>query len=75
MDPCFGLIEELSLPNKDNKKVKAERTLQKKNAKLLDYILKHGKFKELITALRNTNQSHIVNYLNSNGGEFLQQYK
>lgn len=73
MDPCFGLTEELSLPNKDNRKVKAERTPQKKNARLLDFILKNGKFKELTAALRNTNQSHIANFLNANGGEFLQE--
>lgn len=75
MDPYFGLVEELSLPNKDKKKVKSERTPQKKNAKLLDFILKNGKYKELMTALTNTNQTHIVNVLNSNGGGFLQQYK
>lgn len=75
MDPSCGLLKELSLPNRDNKSVSNERVPQKKNAMLLDFVLKNGKHKELITALKNTNQMHIANLLISNGGEFLQQYK
>jgi hypothetical protein len=67
MDPFNGLLEELSLPRKDVKRVDSEHTLQKKNAKLLDYITKNDKDKELIRALKDTKQSHIVNFLNSNG--------
>lgn len=67
MDPFSGLLEELTLPRKDAKKVDSEHTLQKKNAKLLDYITKNDKDKDLIRALKNTKQSHIVNVINSNG--------
>lgn len=67
MDPYFGLVEELSLSAKDSRKVKNERTLQKKNGKLLDFILKHEKYRELLAALTKTNQTHIVNFLNANG--------
>jgi len=67
MDPYFGLVEALSLPSKYKKKVKSEHTPQKKNAKLLDFILKNEKYKELITALTSMNQTHIVNFLNANG--------
>lgn len=71
MDPCFGLVEELSLPDKDSKEIRSENTPQQKNSVILDFILENEKYKELITALKNTNQMHIVNLLNANGGEFL----
>lgn len=75
MDPVCGLLEELSLQRKDAKKVESEHTTQKKNAKLLDFISKSDKYEELIRALKNTKQSHIVNVLLANGGECLLHHK
>lgn len=71
MDPDHGLLNKLktNLSFEKIEDVKSKKTLTKRNAKLLSYILNDGRFRELIEALRETDQSHIANYLESSGSE------
>lgn len=73
IDPDFGLLDKLlkcaALSRKDLSKVKAKSTFQERNAELLDHIAKQHKCTELIAALQETRQGHIVKYLEENGSK------
>ena len=73
MDPDFGLLEKLlsnkTLSRKQFSEVKDRSPFYKRNAQLLDFILEKRQGDRLIEALRDTEQIHIANYLNWNGGE------
>lgn len=73
VDPDFGLLDKLLahgiLSRKETSEVKANSPVYKRNAQLLDYILKKHKGDRLFEALRETEQLHIINYLNGDGGE------
>jgi|SRR6218665_2303342 len=72
MDPDSGLLDKLladkSLSKIDYDDVKDHHPFYRRNARLLDYISQKKKYDNLIDALRDTRQTHLVNYLIGNGG-------
>ena len=76
IDPEFGLLDKLlsnmTLTRESVHKIKLrDNTAEDKNRILLDVILKNKKANELISALRDSGQIHLVNYLNADGGKQL----
>lgn len=75
MDPDSGLLDALlankTLSREEISEVKDKRSSYKRNSQLLDYIFKKNQYNGLIAALQDSEQKHIVNYLNANGGECL----
>jgi len=73
IDPDFGLLNTLlangTLSWIEVSEVKDKSPFYKRNSKLLDYILEKNQFRALVAALGGNAQSHIVNYLNANGGK------
>lgn len=71
MSPEFGLIDKLYafrvITNLEMNTIEAEPVFQNKNKKLLEYVIKKGKCRKLFEALRKSDQSHLVNYLEANG--------
>src|SRR6218665_3020256 len=78
MDPDFGLLGKLrareALSGEEIDEIRVERPYRRRNLKIIEYILLKNKFRVLIDALKDANQTHLANYLISNGGEcsFLQ---
>src|SRR6218665_1866075 len=72
MDPDSGLLDKLladkSLSKIDYDDVKDHHPFYRRNARLLDYISQKENYDNLIDALRDTRQTHLVNYLIENGG-------
>ena len=72
MDPDFGLLDKLlanrSLSRIECEDIKDQHPFYLRNARLLDYISQKGKYDSLISALRDSRQTHLVNYLIENGG-------
>lgn len=76
IDPEFGLLDTLLanriLTRADVHKIKLrDNTIEDKNRVLLDFVLKNMKAKELISALTDSGQIHLANYLNADGGKEL----
>ena len=76
IDPDFGLLDKLlasrTLTREDAQKIKLNiNTTCEKNRILLDLILNNRKANELVSALRDNGQTHLVNYLNADGGKKL----
>lgn len=73
MDPDHGLLNKLQIRSNLSlekiEDVKSKETFTKRNAKLLSYILNDGHFGDLIEALKDADQSHLANYLESSGSE------
>ena len=72
IDPDSGLLDKL-LANKTLSKIeydgiKVHHLFYERNARLLDYISQKKKHDSLIDALRDTHQTHLVNYLIGNEG-------
>ncbi len=79
IDPDFGLLDKLLasmiLTREAVHEIKLrDNTTEKKNRILLDYILENKKANELVSALRDSGQIHLVNYLNADGGKKLISY-
>lgn len=72
MDPDSGLLDALLakgiLSRKEMAEVKDKSPIYTRNSKLLMYMLEENQCSDLIAALRDNEQKHIVNYLYSNGG-------
>lgn len=56
------------LTGTDQQTIKAVNTTIDRNEKLLDRIFERGKCREFIDALRTSGQTHVVNWINGNGG-------
>lgn len=71
IDPDFGLLDKLysneTLSVKEMRSLKCKSDACERNEKLLCYILKKNKTEELIAALRDNGQTHLVNYLTGDG--------
>jgi len=72
MDPDSGLLDKL-LANKTLSKteyddIKDHHPLYRRNTQLLDFIEQKKNYDSLISALRDTRQTHLINYLIGNGG-------
>lgn len=72
MDPDFGLLDIIlakgTLSHKEMLEVKDKSPFYRRNSQLLDFILKKHQGDHLIAGLRYSEQLHLVNYLNANGG-------
>lgn len=72
IDPDSGLLDKLlangNLSRKEHSLIKGKSSLYERNGLLLNYILEKQGGDSLIEALRNTEQTHIANYLNANAG-------
>lgn len=62
------LVSSGALTHDENEEIEAERTTSRKNKALLDIIFENGKQQEFITALRDSDQIHVVNWIEGNGG-------
>ena len=72
MDPDSGLLDKL-LANKTLSRIecndiKDHHPFDRRNDRLLHYISLKKKYNNLIDALRDNRQTHLVNYLIGNGG-------
>ena len=73
MDPDFGLLD-IMIASKDLTmaefhQIRSHPTIEDRNRKLLQCIIEKNKADNLTAALEKAKQMHLVNYLNSNGGE------
>ena len=72
IDPDSGLLDKLlaykTLSKIEYDKIKGHHLFYERNARLLDYISQKKKYDSLIGALRDSRQTHLVNYLIENGG-------
>lgn len=70
-DVEFGLLDVLLsrevFSMQEFNKVKSKNTPEEKVGKLINYIIKKNGYEDLCSALIETNQEHLVNFLNSNG--------
>ena len=73
LEPDFGLLDELlanrSLTRPEVAKVNAVPDSYGKSEKLLEYVFNKGIFAKFLDALRNTQQTHLANFILSNGGK------
>ena len=73
MEPDFGLLDIMlaygTIDWGDKEEVESQNSSRERNSKLLDYILERDQCDGLITALTDSDQTHIANYLTSNGGK------
>lgn len=71
IDPDHGFLDKLKCKNALTKKemleVEAQATYIRRNSKLLEYISAKCKCDDLLSALRDSCQSHIANYVEANG--------
>ena len=79
IDPEFGLLDKLlasgALGREAFQEIKLNNnTACKKSRILLDFILNNKKANELVSALMDSGQTHLVNYLNTDGGKKLIQH-
>ena len=76
IDPDFGLLDKLlasgTLTREAVHKIKLNyNAAEDKNRRLLDLVVENKKANELLSALRDSGQNHLVNYLNADGGKKL----
>jgi len=76
IEPDFGLLDKLlasmTLTRESVHRIKLkDNTTEDKNRILLDYILQNKKANEFISALMDSGQSHLVNYLSAGRGKKL----
>ena len=73
MEPDFGLLDTMlangTIDWGDKEEVENQISSRERNSKLLHYILDRDQCVGLITALTDSDQMHIVNYLTENGGK------
>lgn len=71
----FGLLSILRgcriLNRTEHEEIEAKTTTKSKNERLLQIIFDKGKYLEFIDALRKSDQIHVVNWINGNGGNRL----
>jgi len=73
IEPDYGLLEELTalqvLTDREMQKVRSEKTAFEKTDRLIDYMTTEEQCVRLLEALQKIGQSHIVNFINSNGSK------
>ena len=73
IEPDFGLLDHLlSLQVLDLRQladVRSERTVYRRNDALLDLLTSEDQCGKFLTALRQTGQHHVVNFIKQNGGQ------
>ena len=73
IDPDFGLLDELLrlevLSRSEVADVRSERTVCEQNDALLDLLTSEDQCGKFLTALKKTDQQHVVNFITQNGGQ------
>jgi len=64
------LLSEDVLSNSERQEVESKATLEKRNETLLDFVVQKNEAARLrfISSLRDTDQEHVCNFINYNGG-------
>ena len=72
VEPDFGLIDELRslevLSCHDVDDIRSEGTVYRRTEAILDLLATEDQCNKFIVALQQTDQQHVVNYINRNGG-------
>jgi len=73
IEPDFGLLDELLrlevLSRRQHAKVRSgDKTVYERNDALLDLLTSEDQCGKFLTALRQTGQHHVVNFITENGG-------
>jgi len=75
IEPDFGLLDELLrldvLSRRQCSEVHSERTVYERNDALLDLLTSEEQCDKFLQALRRTDQQHVVNFIEQNGGQTL----
>jgi len=73
IEPDFGLLDELLrldvLSRREVADVSSERKMYRRNDALLDLLTSEDQCVKFLTALRQTGQHHVVNFITQNGGQ------
>ena|SRR6218665_3306767 len=73
MEADFGLLDTMltngTIGWSDKESIESQNSPSLRNSKLLHYILERDQCDGLIMALKESDQTHIVNYLTANGGK------
>lgn len=71
IDPDFGILDKLiaseAVTERDNREIRILHTFDQRNSKLLELIMEGNVYDSFLSALKKSNQNHIVNYLTSDG--------
>lgn len=72
IDPDFGILDKLiaseAVTERDIREIRILLTFDQRNSKLLELIMEGNVYDSFLSALKKSNQNHIVNYLTSDGG-------
>jgi hypothetical protein len=80
VEPDFGLLDHLLslgvLTSNELREIESYTTTYRRNARLLEYLVTKSTEQcfHFIAALKSTNQTHVVNYILQNGGQFSAVY-
>jgi len=73
IQPDFGLLDELvrlrMLTRSQLEEVQSERTVNRRNNALLKLLTSEEDCDKFLTALQQTQQQHVVNFITENGGQ------
>jgi len=73
IEPDFGLLDELLslevLTRPQLADVQSERTVYRRTGAVLDLLVSEDQCDKFVTALRRTDQQHIINYITQDGGQ------
>jgi len=73
IEPDFGLLHELLrlevLTKRQVASVRSERTVYDRNDALLELLTSEEQCVKFLTALQQTGQHHVVNFITQNGGQ------
>ena len=72
LEPDFGLLDHLRrlhvLNLRQVARVRSERTVYERNDALLELLTSQDQCDKFLTALQQTGQQHVVNFISQNGG-------
>jgi len=73
IEPDFGLLDQLVsldvLTCHELSDVSSERTVYRRNKALLNLLTSEDQCSKFLTALQQTGQQHVVNFITENGGQ------
>ena len=73
IQPNFGLMDELlslgMLTDRQLADVRIEQSVYRRNDALLDLLTSKERYDKFLTALRLTDQQHVINFIQQDGGQ------
>ena len=73
IEPDIGLLDELLrlevLSQAEYEDIRSERRMYDRNDALFDVLTTEGQCVKFLTALQNTHQQHVLNFVTQNGGQ------